>query len=52
MKNRKIKLETFAEVGTKNCESKCKREVLMTKEGPVVICFGCNRIVMDQRNKR
>ncbi len=49
MKNKKIKLENFAKVGTKNCEANCKREVLMTKNGPIVICHGCNRIVIDQR---
>jgi hypothetical protein len=44
-------LEEFAPVGTKDCEMKCDRDVLMTKEGPVIVCKGCMRIVMDNRDK-
>ncbi len=43
-------LQFFAPVGTKECEMKCDRDVLMTKTGPVIICKGCMRIVMDNRN--
>jgi hypothetical protein len=28
---------------------KCDRDVVMTKEGPVIVCKGCMRIVMDNR---
>ena len=38
-----------APVGTKDCQGVCDRDVLMTKTGPVVICKGCMRIVMDNR---
>jgi hypothetical protein len=43
-------LQSFAPVGTKDCEMKCDRDVLMTRTGPVVICKGCMRIVMDNRD--
>jgi hypothetical protein len=42
-------LQNLAQVGTKDCEGICDRDVLMTKTGPVVICKGCMRIVMDNR---
>jgi hypothetical protein len=43
-------LQNLAPVGTKDCEMKCERDVIMTKTGPVVICHACERIVMDNRN--
>lgn len=46
---RKIE-DDFAPVGSKDCEMKCNRAVIMTKKGPVVVCHACNRIVMDNRN--
>lgn len=49
--NKMPDLSKFAPVGTKDCESKCDRSVVMTKDGPVIICNGCNRIVMDNREK-
>ena len=39
----------FAPVGTKPCEGKCDREVLLTPTGPIIVCYGCNRIVIDKR---
>jgi hypothetical protein len=41
----------FEPMGKKDCEMKCDREVRMTKEGPVVVCHGCKRVVMDNRDK-
>lgn len=41
----------YAPEGTKFCEGKCLRGVLMTETGPVVVCDGCNRIVIDNRKK-
>ena len=52
MKPKKIKLEQFAPQGTKPCEAKCNREIIMTKQGPVIVCFGCNRIVIDNRENK
>ncbi len=46
---KKVDLSEFAPVGTKDCESKCDRTVIMTKEGPVIACNACKRIVMDNR---
>ena len=45
----KTKLDNFAKFGEKECQMKCDREVLMTKTGPIIICHGCERIVMDNR---
>ena len=53
MKNLKNRLENllkdFAPVGKKDCQSVCDREVIVTKDGPIIICNGCKRIVMDNR---
>ena len=48
-KEEKDPLQNLAPVGTKDCKGVCDRDVLMTKTGPVVICKGCMRIVMDNR---
>jgi hypothetical protein len=42
-------LQNLSPVGTKDCEGICDRDVIMTKTGPIVICKGCMRIVMDNR---
>jgi hypothetical protein len=42
-------LRDFAPAGTKDCEMKCDREPVMTPDGPVVVCHGCKRIVIDSR---
>ena len=47
-KTRKIE-DDFAPVGTKDCEMKCERRVIMMSNGPVIVCEGCKRIVMDNR---
>ncbi len=39
----------YSPIGTKFCESKCDRKVIVTKDGPVIVCNGCMRIVMDNR---
>lgn len=44
-------ISKFAPVGTKYCESKCDRVVVVTKEGPVIACNYCKRIVIDNREK-
>jgi hypothetical protein len=45
-------LEEFSPVGEKDCEMKCDRDVVMTKDGPVIVCKGCMRIVMDNRSDK
>jgi hypothetical protein len=52
IKDRKDPLEDFIPIGKKDCQGMCDREVIMTKDGPVIVCHGCNRIVMDNRNKK
>jgi len=49
MENREVDLRNFAKVGEKHCESKCNRQVILTKEGAVIVCNGCNRILIDKR---
>lgn len=44
-------LNDYTPVGKKDCESICNREVVVTKNGPVIVCNGCLRIVMDNREK-
>ena len=53
MKNRKPRRieDDFAPVGQKDCQMKCERGIIMTKNGPVIVCHGCKRIVMDNRQK-
>lgn len=45
----KKKIKDFAEIGKKQCEGKCDREVVATPNGPLVICNACVRIVIDNR---
>ncbi len=40
-------LKDYAPQGTKDCESNCQREVILTKNGPVIICHYCERIVRE-----
>ena len=41
----------YEPIGTKLCEGNCLRQVMMTDSGPVVVCNGCDRIVIDNRNR-
>lgn len=45
-------LDEYTPVGKKDCQGMCERKVIITKEGPVVLCDGCQRIVMDNREKK
>lgn len=31
------------------CQMICERRVIMTSNGPVIVCEGCKRIVIDNR---
>jgi hypothetical protein len=44
-------LRKYAPIGTTFCEGVCLRKVVMTQDGPVVVCDGCKRVVIDNRNK-
>ncbi len=44
-------LDNFAAEGLKECQMMCERDILMTPDGPVVVCHGCKRVVMDNRKK-
>jgi hypothetical protein len=47
--NDEIDLSIYAPVLTKDCQGRCDRKVVLTKEGPLIVCNGCSRIVMDNR---
>lgn len=34
------------------CQMKCERRVIMMPSGPVIVCEGCKRIVIDNREKK
>lgn len=44
-------LEKYAPVGTKGCDGQCLRNVIITENGPVIVCDGCDRIIIDNRQK-
>lgn len=44
-------IKNYTPVGEKDCQGMCDREVIMTKNGPIVVCHGCERVVMDNREK-
>jgi len=39
------KIKDYAPEGTKDCEFNCKKEIVNTPEGPLIICRFCERIV-------
>ncbi len=47
--NKSDPLDKYSPVGTKWCEGKCDRQIIVTENGPVITCNGCNRIVIDNR---
>lgn len=42
--------ENYTPVGKAFCEGKCKTKAIRTEEGLVVLCDGCKRVVIDNRN--
>lgn len=40
-------ISTYAQEGEKSCQSNCKREPILTENGPVIVCHFCKRIVRD-----
>ena len=48
-KPNKIDLSKYIPFGEKECQSICDRKVIISKNGPVIVCDGCNRIVIDNR---
>jgi hypothetical protein len=43
----KKSLKDYAPQGTKDCESNCEREVILTPKGPVIVCHFCERVVRE-----
>lgn len=44
-----MKVKNLKDYNGKDCKGLCDRKPLMTREGLVLICEGCKRIVMDNR---
>jgi hypothetical protein len=42
-----IDIEKFAPVGTQPCQGKCDRHPIKIGESVKIVCFGCERIVME-----
>lgn len=42
-------IDKYAPEGTTFCEGMCDRKVIMCDNGPVIVCDGCGRVVMDNR---
>lgn len=51
MKDNNKDLAKYSAANTKFCEGLCDRKVIETKTGFVVICDGCERIVIDNRKR-
>ena len=47
MKNSSKPIKEYSPQGTKDCQSNCDREVIMTPKGPVIVCHFCERIVRE-----
>ncbi len=39
--------KNYAPQGIKDCESNCNREVIISPNGPVIVCHFCERIVRE-----
>ena len=46
---RKNKLDEYKPLGA-FCEGRCNRKPIITKEGLVIVCDGCKRVVIDNRD--
>lgn len=44
----KIDIKDFAPIGTKECQMKCKRIPVKSKDGVKIVCTACKRIVMER----
>lgn len=40
-------INKYAKVGEKFCEGVCDRKTINTPDGPMLVCDGCKRIVID-----
>lgn len=43
--------KTYAPAGTKPCKGICDCDVVFADGKPIVVCNGCKRIVIDNRDK-
>ena len=46
----KEKLSEYTPVGKAFCEGKCDRKPIITEKGMVLVCDGCKRVVIDNRD--
>lgn len=47
LKNKRTIEDDYTSIGF--CQMLCDRKVIMTQNGPVIVCEGCKRIVIDNR---
>jgi hypothetical protein len=40
-----MNIKEYAEPGTKDCESNCNREVIITPKDRIIVCHFCKRII-------
>lgn len=50
MEKLKEKLSEYTPVGKAFCEGKCDRKPIITEKGMVLVCDGCKRVVIDNRD--
>ena len=43
-------IKEYTPVGKKDCQGVCDREVIAVKQGVIIVCHGCRRIVMDNKS--
>ena len=44
------KISEYTPIGKAFCEGKCDRKPIITEKGMVLVCDGCNRVVIDNRD--
>lgn len=41
-------MKDYKPIDSGECQMKCDRKVLMAKEGPIIVCDGCKRIIINK----
>lgn len=50
IKLKEKQLSEYTPVGKAFCEGRCDRKPIMTEKGMVLVCDGCKRVVIDNRD--
>jgi hypothetical protein len=40
-------IRKYSPVGKKDCQGMCDREIIIKKSGLIIVCHGCERVVMN-----